>query len=117
MLEWRRQRKAAIRTEIARLEKQASRVEQWQQVWGADRTGGLEKVNTDLLTWLDANKGQVRSDTYVNTLHVPYSYVLGDGFIAVQGIFPVATKRTQLPACVTGRMFMELFDAVSSIWH
>jgi hypothetical protein len=59
MLDWRRQRKDAIRSEIARLEKQAARLEQWQQVWGADGAAGLQKVNRELLTWLEANGAKV----------------------------------------------------------
>lgn len=71
MLEWRRQRKAAIAAEIARLEKQAARLAQTQAVWGsADDTkggNGLELVNRELLTWLETNGAEVSLSTLVGT--------------------------------------------------
>lgn len=81
MLEWRRQRKEAIKSEIARLQRQASRVEQWQQVWGPDGAAGLEKVNKELLSWLEANGAKVRKVTricqHAACPFVPYRFCPG----------------------------------------
>lgn len=74
MREWRRQRKAAISSEINRVVAQARRLEKAQKAWGlpADAaagrgagaqkttTTGLTTINSALLQWLEANGAQVR---------------------------------------------------------
>jgi len=71
MLEWRRQRKQAIKLEIPRLVKQALRLEKAQKTWGlsgadtfasagdSEADTGLTKVNRALLQWLEANGAEV----------------------------------------------------------